>query len=82
MDSLLWKECCKYVHATAWLVNGYERRMKDEYVRRMIIAFGLHYAASRHEDIDSIAIRALNLSIQEPSVNTRLQWTIPKSSAA
>jgi hypothetical protein len=45
-DPILWKECCKYVHVTAWLLNDYDRHMKDEDMRHKIIAFALHYAAA------------------------------------
>ena len=42
-NPLLYKECSKYVHVTAWLLNGYDRHMKDEYMRQRLIAFALHY---------------------------------------
>lgn len=45
-DPILWKECCKYVHVTTWLLNDYDRHMKDEDMRHKIIAFALHYAAA------------------------------------
>jgi len=45
-DGILWKECCKYVHVTSWLLNDYDRHMKDMYMRRKMIAFGLHYATA------------------------------------
>ena len=45
-NPLLYKECCKYVHVTSWLLNGYDRHMKDDYMRHSLIAFGLKYAAA------------------------------------
>lgn len=45
-DPLLFKECSKYVHVSAWLLNDYDRHMKDEKMRSQFIAFSLHYAAA------------------------------------
>jgi hypothetical protein len=42
-DPLLYKECSKYVHVTSWIVNGYDRHIKDDYARLKFIAFSLHY---------------------------------------
>lgn len=44
-DPLLHKQCSKYVHATAWIINGFDRHMNDEYVRRQLVAFSLHHLA-------------------------------------
>jgi hypothetical protein len=45
-DPLLFMECSKYVHVSAWLLNDYDRRMKDENMRSQLIAFSLHYATA------------------------------------
>jgi hypothetical protein len=45
-DPLLYKECSKYVHVSAWLINDYEHRMKDEYSRLSFVAFSLRYFAA------------------------------------
>ncbi len=45
-DPLLFMECSKYVHVSAWLLNGYDRHMEDDYMRHQLIAFSLHYASA------------------------------------
>lgn len=42
-DPLLYKECSKYVHVTAWLINNYDRRMNDDYMRLTFVAFSLSH---------------------------------------
>lgn len=40
-DPLLYKECPKYIHVTAWVINNYARRMNDDYTRLTFVAFSL-----------------------------------------
>jgi len=42
-DKLLFKECSKYIHPSAWLIADCELRMNDRYSRYKFLAFSLHY---------------------------------------
>jgi hypothetical protein len=45
-DPLLYKECSKFIHVSAWLINNFDRHMNDDYTRLTFIAFSLSYVVA------------------------------------